>query len=98
MLLAALISGVYDDGVTLEISSASLVTLLAGVVLMYFTRNHTRELKKRDGYIIVTFGWICMSFSVCYHICLHNLFQILLMLFSKQCQVIPLQVLLFSVI
>lgn len=45
MLLAALISGVYDDGVTLEISSASLVTLLAGVVLMYFTRNHTRELK-----------------------------------------------------
>lgn len=63
MLLAALISGVYDDGVTLEISSASLVTLLAGVVLMYFTRNHTRELKKRDGYIIVTFGWICMSFS-----------------------------------
>jgi trk system potassium uptake protein len=30
---------------------------------MFFTRNSRRELKKREGYIIVTFGWIIMALS-----------------------------------
>ncbi|MGY5846648.1 TrkH family potassium uptake protein [Salegentibacter sp. HM20] len=63
MLTAVLISWYYQDGVTLEISTAALITLFIGVLLMYSTRGHSTDMKKREGYIIVTFGWIFMALS-----------------------------------
>lgn len=63
MLLAALISGIYADGVTYQIALAAITTLFAGTVAMYFTRGHKKEVKRREGYIIVTFGWLVMSAS-----------------------------------
>ncbi|HSP11761.1 MAG TPA: potassium transporter TrkG [Salegentibacter sp.] len=63
MLLAVLISWFYQDGVTLEISTAALITLFIGILLMFSTRGHRKEVKKREGYIIVTFGWIFMALS-----------------------------------
>ncbi|MDN3596750.1 TrkH family potassium uptake protein [Zunongwangia endophytica] len=65
MLLSVLISFVYKDGVTLGISSAALVTLLIGTLLMFTTRGHSKEVKVREGYIIVSFGWIFMALSGC---------------------------------
>lgn len=43
--------------------------LISGVITMFFgygifaltVKNRTKELKKRDGYLIVTLGWLCMS-------------------------------------
>jgi trk system potassium uptake protein TrkH len=63
MLLAALVSAIYADGVTLELSLAGLFTLLMGSIMMLATRNHRKELNKREGYIVVAFGWIIMSLS-----------------------------------
>ena len=63
MLLSTLISWVYKDGVTLELSFASIVTIVLGGLVMLFTRNHTKEMNKREGYIVVTFGWIIMTLS-----------------------------------
>jgi len=63
MLLATLVSWFYQDGVTLEISTAALITLFVGTLLMFTTRGHSKELKVREGYIIVTFGWIFMALS-----------------------------------
>lgn len=63
MLAAAAVSFYYDDGVTPEVFMAALLTMVSGVLLMFFTRGHTKEIKKRDGYIIVTFGWILMAVS-----------------------------------
>jgi len=63
MLLAALVSGIYDDGATLDITIAAVTTLFVGVTAMYFTRGHKKEVKRKEGYIIVTFGWIVMSIS-----------------------------------
>lgn len=63
MLVAAVVSGIYGDGVTLHISLAAIITMLVGVVAMFFTRGHKKEVKTREGYIIVTFGWIIMSVS-----------------------------------
>lgn len=63
MLLAALISLIYKDGVTLEIFLAGITTLVAGLLAMVFTKNHSKEMNKREGYIVVTFGWIIMSLS-----------------------------------
>lgn len=63
MLLAVLLSWFYQDGVTIEISTAALITIFIGVFLMYTTKGHSKEVKKREGYIIVTFGWIFMALS-----------------------------------
>lgn len=63
MLIAAVVSGVYQDGATLDIALASITTMFIGVSSMYFTRNHKKEVQRKEGYIIVTFGWIVMSLS-----------------------------------
>ena len=63
MMLATLISLIYKDGVTLNLFLAGLSTLLMGVVAMYGTRNHRKEMNKREGYIVVAFGWIVMSIT-----------------------------------
>lgn len=63
MLLAAVVSGIYQDGATLSITLASLTTMFVGVFSMYYTRGHKKEVKQKEGYIIVTFGWIIMSIS-----------------------------------
>ncbi len=63
MLLAAVVSGVYQDGATLSIALASISTMFVGVFMMYYTRGHKKEVKQKEGYIIVTFGWIVMSIS-----------------------------------
>jgi len=63
MLVAAIVSRAYKDGATLEITLAGLATLFAGILLMFTTRDHKKEIKKREGYIVVTFGWIFMSLS-----------------------------------
>ena len=63
MLLAAIVSGIYDDGTTLAITLAAVTTIFAGVLAMFFTRGHRKEVKSKEGYIIVTFGWLVMSAS-----------------------------------
>lgn len=63
MLLAALVSGIYNDGATLSITLAAVATMFAGVLGMYYTRGHRKEVKQKEGYIIVTFGWLVMSIS-----------------------------------
>lgn len=63
MLLSALISLIYKDGVTFKIFLAGIVTLIVGVIVMVFTKKHNKEMNKREGYIVVSFGWIIMSLS-----------------------------------
>ena len=63
MMLAALMSGIYGAGVTYQIALAAITTLFIGTVSMFFTRGHKKEVKRREGYIIVTFGWLVMSGS-----------------------------------
>ncbi|MBS9464249.1 TrkH family potassium uptake protein [Flagellimonas sp. 389] len=63
MLLAAFVSGIYKDGATLDITLAAVVTMLVGVMAMFYTRDHKKEVKRKEGYIVVTFGWIIMSIS-----------------------------------
>ncbi|MGB5237054.1 MAG: potassium transporter TrkG [Flavobacteriaceae bacterium] len=63
MVIAAIVSGIYHDGATLDISMAAIVTLMLGVLIMFYTRDHAKEVKAREGYIIVTGGWLVMSAS-----------------------------------
>ncbi|WP_372757334.1 TrkH family potassium uptake protein [Mariniflexile sp.] len=61
MLLSALVSYFYKDGVTYEIALSGIFTLIAGAIAMFLTKKHKKEINKREGYIVVTFGWILMS-------------------------------------
>ncbi|WP_171657025.1 potassium transporter TrkG [Flagellimonas amphidinii] len=63
MLLAAFASGIFKDGATLDIMLAAIVTMLFGVMAMFYTRGHKKEVKRREGYMVVTFGWVIMSLS-----------------------------------
>ena len=63
MLLAAFASGIYKDGATLDIALAAIVTMLFGVMAMFYTRGHKKEVKRKEGYMVVTFGWVIMSIS-----------------------------------
>ena len=63
MLLASLVSIITKDGATVELSLAAILTLMVGIILMLITRNHTKQLSKREGYLVVTIGWILMTFS-----------------------------------
>lgn len=50
------------EGDLLAISLSGAITLGTGSLLWLSTRNFSnKELKKRDGYLIVTLGWVSMS-------------------------------------
>lgn len=63
MLLAVGTSVLYNDGVTLDLSLAAIVTLLVGSMAMFYTKRPTKEVQRKEGYLIVTFGWVIMALS-----------------------------------
>ena len=63
MLLAALLSFFYKDGATFDLFLAGISVLAFGVMSMLCTKNHTKEMNKREGYLVVAFGWIVMTMS-----------------------------------
>ena len=63
MLLSSLVSLLTRDGVTFELTLSAFFVLFLGVFIMLLSRNHTKQIQKREGYIIVSFGWVLMSLS-----------------------------------
>ena len=61
ILISALVSYLYKDGVALEMLLAGIVGSSIGGFVMLLTKKHKKEINKREGYVIVTFGWIFMS-------------------------------------
>ncbi|MDA0196190.1 MAG: TrkH family potassium uptake protein [Bacteroidetes bacterium] len=63
MLTCLPFSVYYEEGDHVPILWAAIVTLSSGFLLVYFTKNpKSKDLKKRDGYLVVTLGWLIMSF------------------------------------
>tara|TARA_B110000902_G_scaffold219654_1_gene254158 strand:- start:43 stop:1539 length:1497 start_codon:yes stop_codon:yes gene_type:complete len=63
MLLSSLVSLITHDGVTFELTLSAFFVLFLGIFIMLLSRNHTKQIQKREGYIIVSFGWVLMSLS-----------------------------------
>ena len=63
MLLSTLVSLIYDDGVTFKLFISGLSVLLIGGFVMLSTKGYDKKMDKREGYIVVTFGWIVMAIS-----------------------------------
>jgi trk system potassium uptake protein TrkH len=60
-LLPIATSLIYDDGTALAFVLAMLIDFALGYVLWLATRRHRRDLRPRDGYLLVTLGWLLMA-------------------------------------
>jgi len=63
MFISSGISLIYKDGASKGIVYAGIVTIIIGLLFRFATKGFKKEVKKREGYIIVTLGWIFMSLS-----------------------------------
>ena len=52
---------IYDDGTLIDFVDAMSISFAAGFLLWFGTRRHKRELKPRDGFLLVTLAWILMA-------------------------------------
>lgn len=63
LLPAALVSWFYQDGALKAFLTAFAILLAIGVTLWLPARNHRKELKIRDGFIVVVMFWIALGLS-----------------------------------
>ena len=63
MILTAIVSLIFSDGVVNEIISSAAIIMSLGLILMLTNKNNIRQINKRDGYLIVTVGWLTMILS-----------------------------------
>ena len=62
MLLCVPVAYIYKDGTMQSLLLSSGLTFFGGFALwFFFGRHEDQELKKKDGYLVVTFGWIIMA-------------------------------------
>jgi len=52
---------IYADGLLVDFVAASLICLCAGALLWAVTRRNKRELRSRDGFLLVSLAWVLMS-------------------------------------
>ena len=52
---------IYRDGTLIDFVDAMAISFAAGFILWFGTRRHKRELKPRDGFLLVTLGWVLMA-------------------------------------
>jgi trk system potassium uptake protein len=66
MTLAIPFSYYYKDGAGLSLIISSAITLSTGLFLRINTREHKNdEIKKREGFLIVTVGWLSLALFGC---------------------------------
>ncbi len=63
MLLCIPISIIYQEPVIYSFIQSGLVCFFIGAALLVATRNHEKSIKKREGYLIVTLGWLMLAFT-----------------------------------
>ncbi|MBN2349978.1 MAG: TrkH family potassium uptake protein [Bacteroidales bacterium] len=62
MASSVLVSLVYNESVTIPILLSSILTIFTGGLLWLIFRKSNKSISKREGYIIVSSGWIFFSF------------------------------------
>jgi len=63
MLLCLPVSFFYDNNAWQALLSASGISALTGALTWWLTRKQqNKELRSKDGYLVVTLGWLLMSF------------------------------------
>lgn len=62
MLVSAGVSWYYEDAVLNQIFWSGVGVLVLGAFLMFLTKNPERNIHAREGFLIVTLGWVFMAF------------------------------------
>jgi trk system potassium uptake protein len=60
-LLPMITSLIYRDGLLLDYVYAAVISVVAGAAMFVFTKRHKRELRSRDGFLLVTLAWVSVS-------------------------------------
>ena len=63
MLLATIASWLMKDTVTFEMTVSAFVVMILGGFMILIFRNHEAQIHKREGYLIVTLGWMVMTLT-----------------------------------
>ena len=63
MLISALISFINHEEAAKGILISGLLSIAIGGVSQFATKGFKKEIKKREGYLVVALGWVIMSFS-----------------------------------
>ena len=63
MLLATIASWLSKDTVTFQMTVSAFVVMILGGFMMLISRNHEAQIHKREGYLIVTLGWVLMTLT-----------------------------------
>lgn len=63
MLLCLPFGFYYQEGGLIPLLEAGGGSLVLGTLVWGLTRNHNAIIRKREGYLIVTMGWVVMSLS-----------------------------------
>ncbi len=64
MLISFLVALIYSESLA-AIFCSSFITVLAGFLMWVLNRNANKEIGKREGYIIVSLGWVLFSLFGC---------------------------------
>jgi len=51
----------YADGLLVDFVYAAVISVVVGALMFLLTRRHKRELRSRDGFLLVTLAWVFMS-------------------------------------
>jgi trk system potassium uptake protein TrkH len=54
---------IYQDGTFDDFAIAAGINVVVGLAIAAATRRHKRELKARDGFLLVTLAWVLLSLS-----------------------------------
>ncbi|AMC10679.1 potassium transporter [Lutibacter profundi] len=63
MLIAVPFSMYHNEPAQTGILLAGLTTILVGFLLWFFNRNAPKNLQKKEGYLIVTLGWLMLTIT-----------------------------------
>ena len=66
MVLCIPVAIFYNEGGLLPMAISAIVTGISGLLIRNVGKNTpTKELEKKDGYLVVSLGWIVMSLFGC---------------------------------
>ncbi|WP_421920391.1 TrkH family potassium uptake protein [Marinifilum sp.] len=61
MVLCALLAFFYGEGDVMSFLSSGLITLLVGGLLFLMTKNHKKEIHRREAFLVVSLVWVFFS-------------------------------------
>ncbi len=60
-ILPMVTSLIYRDGILIDFVYAALICVAVGAAMFLLTKRHKRELRSRDGFLLVSLAWVFMS-------------------------------------